>query len=387
MTDDRVASSVEPPGANPGAPPRSARALAAVGRVLVTAGVVVLLFVAYELWGTNIQESRAQRSLRTELDDRLASAASVGDFDPVVIDAGTTNDRPGTLPTPSSTLPGGYDPTLLSLFFPPEGDAVARIELPTIGVDKVVVRGVSVADLRTGPGHYPTTALPGNPGNTSIAGHRTTYGAPFGRIDELVPGDEVVVTGVQGEFTYRVLDPDAAYDGRENDIISSDEGHIIVQPDATWVLDDFGDDRLTLTACHPKLSARQRIIVAAELVDEPVPLPEWAARAQEEILGGTAPGLGADEIVDDEVDDSDSGGVGTGATLETAGLSGERDAIPGAVLWMLAAIAFWAVGPVAGRRLVGDRWGGIAGRFAGLVPALICLWLSFEMIDRALPAA
>ena len=78
--------------------------------------------------------------------------------------------------------------------------------IPAIGVDKIVVEGVSLADLKKGPGHYPETPLPGQEGNAAIAGHRTTYGAPFNRLDELEPGDEITVTTVQGEFTYEVTE-------------------------------------------------------------------------------------------------------------------------------------------------------------------------------------
>ena len=101
-----------------------------------------------------------------------------------------------------------------------------------------MVEGVSLPDLKKGPGHYPETPLPGQEGNAAIAGHRTTYGAPFNRLDELEPGDEVTVTTVQGEFTYEVTETQ------------------IVSPTQVDVLDDKGDNRLTLSACHPKYSAR-----------------------------------------------------------------------------------------------------------------------------------
>ena len=389
--------------------PRSARVLGAAGRFLITAGIVVFLFVAYELWGTNIQEARAQSDLRSDFDERLATAAVLTE-PVVVIDAGgTRSDTPEALPTPSSTLPGGYDPEVLELFFPPDGEALARIEIPTLDVAKVVVRGTEVADLRRGPGHYSSSPLPGNAGNTSIAGHRTTYGAPFNRIDELVPGDEIVVTGVQGEFTYRVMEPRAAFAGYDDRTDSFGEGHVIVRPGASWVLGDFGDDRLTLTACHPKLSARQRIIVAAELVDEPVVLPDWAVDAQAELVAADAPDVAAtddaatdpaatdpatdDPVTDDPATDdpaSDDPSLAAEPVPDDdldGGLSGERDALPGAVLWLLLATACWVGAGAVGRRLDRGRWGRVAARAAGLVPALICLWFAFERIDRALPAA
>src|SRR5215207_4730185 len=87
---------------------------------------------------------------------------------------------------------------------PLKGDAIARIEMPSIGVSEYVVEGTDLGSLRKGPGHYPETPLPGEPGTTAIAGHRTTYGAPFRDIDDLDPGDRIVVDMSDGRFVYRV---------------------------------------------------------------------------------------------------------------------------------------------------------------------------------------
>ncbi|MEM7141073.1 MAG: sortase [Actinomycetota bacterium] len=405
MTTDTVdqgsdASSAPGSTDRPGTP-TSARVLGAVGRGLITAGVVVLLFVVFQLWGTNIQEARAQDGLRDDFDDAFSAAqtqlalftddaADDPVVEPDVIDAGQADDiaEPLPDPTPTSTLPGGFDPEVLEFFFPKDGDAVARIEIPSIGVDKIVVNGVQVADLRKGPGHYSQTAPVGTEGNTSIAGHRTTYGAPFNRIDELQPGDEIHVTGVLGRFTYRVLDPQTAYPEHLHTVDSAGDGHIIVKPNATWVLGDFRDNRVTLTACHPKLSSAKRIIVAAELVDEPEVIPEFAPELIADILGEDAAAPVADTTppdVDLGADESPAPTNAATAGLDE-GLSGERDAIPGGIMWLLAASAIWvAVGYLA-RRLFDDRTRRIAVRMAGLLPAGYCLWFAFEMIDRALPA-
>jgi sortase A len=214
---------------------RLARFLGAVGRTCITAGVLILLFVAYQLWGTGIREAQAQNQLED-------------DFEEVLEEASRT-----TTTTTSTTLPG--DPETAPTIEPvPDGAVTARIVIPKIGVDKYVVEGVSLTNLKKGPGHYPETPLPGQEGNAAIAGHRTTYGAPFHRIDELDPGDEITVTTLQGEFTYIVKE------------------QLIVSPRQVDVLDDKGDNRLTLTACHPKYSARQRIVVVAELAPEEEPL-------------------------------------------------------------------------------------------------------------------
>ncbi|MDE0653579.1 MAG: sortase [bacterium] len=152
---------------------------------------------------------------------------------------------------------------MLPLVYPEAGEAIARILIPSIDLDSIVVSGVEVEDLRKGPGHYSTTPLPGQPGNAAIAGHRTTYGAPFGRLNELNAGDSIIVETLQGRFVYRVLPGQPGMAGHAL-------GFRIVAPTALEVLDDVGDNRLTLTSCHPKYSSKKRIIVHAALVGDPV---------------------------------------------------------------------------------------------------------------------
>jgi sortase A len=127
------------------------------------------------------------------------------------------------------------------------GDPLGRIRIPAIGVSEVFVEGTGAGDLRRGPGHYPATPLPGQRGTVAIAGHRTTYGAPFHDVDDLDPGDRVELDMPYGRFTYRV------------------ERLRIVAPTAVEVTDRVGFDRLVLSACHPLYSAAQRIIVFARL--------------------------------------------------------------------------------------------------------------------------
>ena len=128
-----------------------------------------------------------------------------------------------------------------------DGDAMGRIRMPAIGVSDVFVQGTGGGDLRKGPGHYPETPLPGERGTVAIAGHRTTYGAPFRRLDGLDPGDRIELAMPYGGFTYRV------------------ERTRIVPPTAVWVTRRVGHDRLVLSACHPLYSAAQRIVVFARL--------------------------------------------------------------------------------------------------------------------------
>ncbi|MEA2386805.1 MAG: sortase [Thermoleophilaceae bacterium] len=127
------------------------------------------------------------------------------------------------------------------------GDAVGRVRIPEIDVSTVVVEGTDGGSLRRGPGHYPETPLPGIRGTVAVAGHRTTYGAPFRDLDKLEDGDEIAVEMPYGHFVYRV------------------EESRIVEPTATWVTRRVGHDRLVLTACHPKYSAAQRIVIFARL--------------------------------------------------------------------------------------------------------------------------
>lgn len=127
------------------------------------------------------------------------------------------------------------------------GDAVGRIAIPRIGNAYNIVQGTDETSLEEGPGHYPSTALPGMGQTVAIAGHRTTYLAPFRFVNELKPGDPIIVTMPYGRFTYAVQ-------------------HLqIVKPTDVWVIDDVGYERLVLSACNPLYSAAQRIIVFARL--------------------------------------------------------------------------------------------------------------------------
>lgn len=140
-----------------------------------------------------------------------------------------------------------------------EGDPLTRIEIPDIGVNTIVVEGTSPSALKAGAGHYRSTPLPGQPGNVAIAGHRTTYGRPFNKIDGLDPGDRIVLTTPVGRYTYQVVRPP--------------KGANTVGP-AAWTTHPFDwsvagklkGNFVTLTTCHPKGSARQRLIIRAKLI-------------------------------------------------------------------------------------------------------------------------
>ena len=197
--------------------------LRGVGQTLITAGVVILLFCVYELWVTNIYTAREQQALGDELRQSWAH---------------------------------GTDPLAPSLKKVPLGEGIAVLRIPRLGRNyaKVVVEGVGREDLKKGPGHYPGTALFGALGNVVISGHRTTYGAPFNRLDELKVGDAIVVETRTMWFTYVVTDKQ------------------VVSPHAIEVTYPVPGDKeatptkrlLTLTTCNPKYSARTRLVVFAE---------------------------------------------------------------------------------------------------------------------------
>ncbi len=202
-------------------------ALRGLGQTLMTLGVVVLLFCVYELYVTGLVTAREQ----TRLGDDLRSAWA----------------EPVARPQPGAPVPVSLD----------LGQGFAVLHIPSLaGYDPwVVVEGTSVADLKNGPGHLPGTALPGDVGNVVVSGHRTTYGAPFQRLDELTAGAQVVLETRDGWFTYTV---------RDKQIVAPTAVEVTLpvpgDPTAQPV-----DRLLTLTTCHPKYSARQRLVVHAEL--------------------------------------------------------------------------------------------------------------------------
>jgi sortase A len=131
------------------------------------------------------------------------------------------------------------------------GDSLTRIKIPALGLDTVVVEGITPSALRAGAGHYPQTPLPCDAGNVSIAGHRTTYGRPFGNVDQLKPGDTIELTTPIGGCVYQVA-----------------KAPFVVDPGDLTVIDATGERSLTLTTCHPKGSAAQRLIVRATWVKD-----------------------------------------------------------------------------------------------------------------------
>src|SRR4051812_38525375 len=197
-----------------------------LGELLITFGIVVLLFAVYELKVTDLRNAATQRGLENQLQQAWGGAGP--------------------------TRPNGPDPVVT----PVKGQPFAVIRVPGLAThySRVVVEGVDHEDLKKGPGHYPKTALPGQIGNMVISGHRTTYGAPFSNLDRLRPGDVVDLQVRYRTYHYRV------------------SGTRIVSPDQSGVLLPVPDRPgvkptsrlLTMTTCNPKFSAAQRMVVSAE---------------------------------------------------------------------------------------------------------------------------
>ncbi|MGA9597679.1 MAG: class E sortase [Acidimicrobiia bacterium] len=233
---------------------RSMRVIHGLGWTLIYLGVLTLGFVVHELVITTWFAQQAQPELTAE---RLAQWAQTDITDMVVVPTTTANQ--GNENTTGTGAPGdeggSAQPVILKVESEPElGTAFAVIRIPKLERLRDgwnVVEGVRVVDLRNGAGHMPGTAMPGQPGNAVISGHRTTYGQPFHELNELDPGDRIEVETAIGTSVYEVR-----------------EIHIVAPTDL-WVTEPRQGAWLTLTTCHPKFSARQRYVVVAELVYGP----------------------------------------------------------------------------------------------------------------------
>lgn len=327
------------------------RVVSGVGRALIGAGLVILLFVAYQLWGTGLAESRSQQSLRDEL-TRSLQAPSTGPTSDQPTSDQQASDQPtsgqGSAAGPQASPPGGGAAPPAPLPVVP-GQAVALLQIPRIGLDKAVIEGVGVDDLKKGPGRYPETPLPGQPGNAAIAGHRTTYGAPFERLDELTSGDPIDVTTRQGRFRYQVTQSR------------------VVGPQQREVLDPTPSPQLTLTTCHPRFSSSERLVITAALVTSPAP-----ATVPTPGPAPAAPPVGAAP---------EGAASAAGREPSEAGLSGDPSArTPAVVRGLAAAAAALAVWFLA---RVWRRW---PAYLLGAPLVLALLFAFFEEFARLLPA-
>lgn len=233
-------------GAGAGAPIvlRVSRVGRIVSTALITAGLVILVEVVLAVaWAeplTNFEGWLAQRDAGEQL-ERLEREFRLPDGTPFEEDAVPRLAR--RLASESS-----------------RGEALGRIKIPEIDLNLVAVEGTDTASLQKGPGHYPRKSLPGQPGTTAFAAHRTTYGAPFRFVNRLGDGDEIVVEMPYATFTYEV------------------ERQRIVDPSKTGVVRDVGYPRLVFTSCHPPYSAAERIVIFARL--ERIDAPPGAERIE-----------------------------------------------------------------------------------------------------------
>jgi sortase A len=159
----------------------------------------------------------------------------------------TTSTSTSTTSTSTSTTVQATLPNPEAVPADPRADEplveLGSIEIPKIGVDKPMFEGITLTTLDHGPGHWPGTAMPGQIGNVVIAGHRVSHDKPFRHLDQLEPGDDVIMTTADGRFVYKVTSTEVVY------------------PDAIWIVDQTADYTATLFACHPAGSTRQRIVV------------------------------------------------------------------------------------------------------------------------------
>ena len=306
---------------------------------------------------------------------------------------------PAVAPT---TVPAVIDPTMVEqsteaishVTKASEGEVIGRIMAPSIGLDKFILEGAATTELRAAIGRYRGTAFLGDKGNVALAGHRTTYGAPFGRIGELLPGDKINVLTPVGTAIYEVMDPVVASKLWAGTVRAIGGGYSIVGPSDEFVLADVGDNRLTLTACHPKFSAAERIIVVAQLVGEPFAMldPEFGKAVAQITTPSTLPNgevaPGASQV-DPSLNptaprfDPSVNVVETPVIRQTlqVTLNGLPNQIaPSIVFALMTIIVMTAIAATA------EKIGRLRAYIFGSVPFLIVLWFLFRQLELLLPA-
>jgi len=231
---------------------RANQVIRAVGELFITLGVVVFLFVFYELWFTGIYTQHAQSQLNKQLQTEWAAPLPSPTTSP------TTSPRPVTSGSPTaSSVPVApvTAPTVTPIALP--GDAIGIIRIPRLGANYgyAIVEGVSTDDLKKGPGHYPGTANPGGVGNFVISGHRTTYLAPFNGLGDMVIGDAIVIETRDTYYTYRVT--------KTASVLPTDVNVVLPVPGQPRAKPTHA--LITLTTCNPKYSASHRLIISGLL--------------------------------------------------------------------------------------------------------------------------
>lgn len=248
---------------------RLARVIGMIGRGLVLAGLLLLFYTAYLLWGTNVYTRNVQRNLERQVQ-----------ANPIV-----ANVQTGAIPPAHPVTP------------PKLGDPLFKILIPRIALRTVVVEGVGKEELKRGPGRFPDCAAvpggtdciqgspwPGENGNVVLSGHRTTFGAPFFKVNELQPGDPIFIESGPARYRYTVTEQK------------------VVCPTCVDVIQNHGRNELTLTSCHPRFSAAQRIVIHArfdgsELVAAAVPQRAGQTGGKEELVPAPPPAVPIEALV------------------------------------------------------------------------------------------
>ena len=370
-----------------------------VGRALVTAGLLMLGFVGYQLWGTGLSTAAAQADLRAQFAASLQTTTTevtiVTTEVPVTSVTTTSAPNPDSSATTLAPEPAGPTTTEVERQVIPEfssGDVVGQLVIPSIDVDFFVVSGVGVKELRLGPGHFTDTPLPGQLGNSAIAGHRTTYGQPFHDLDQLEAGDDIVVTTAFGTYTYEVRDLKVV-EPTDYGVVSTTDPNIAT---------------LTLTTCHPKWSAAQRLIVSAELIelesDRVLPTETVANEPTEESATAIASSesstsastattlpadtlttatemLGAEPSEPASTPDEPSAGTSQSEQAFSAGWLHDSTALVQALIWTAILIALRvAVTQVSARR---KSWWPMLP--ISLAPAVIGLYFFYVNVNNLVP--
>jgi sortase A len=294
-----------------------------MGRVLIGLGVLLLAFTGFQIFGTSVIQHGHQAALRDEIQPHLTS--------PRV-----------------PNLPVGSKPTVAPMTPRPLiGSPISRLRIPAIGLDQIVVEGTDAPRLEMGPGHYRDTPLPGQDGNVGIAGHRTTWGRPFFRLDDLNKGDTIIITTQQGIFVYGVT------------------RLFVVRPEQVSVLQASNRALLTLTTCTPKYSASNRLIVRAALVSSSLSTTGSSAPSSP-----TAPSF------------SSARSPATTPVVALRAQHADRPSLSEALEWSTLC-SLVAVGTILLARRLQRRW--VAFLF-GVPLFLVLLILSFSRISPLLPA-
>jgi len=347
-------------------------------------------FVGYQLWGTGLEYAQAQNQLDEDFEELLASATSAPP--PTTVPATTATESPPPTAPPTTVATTPPPPPIEPIVYA-NGDVVARIEIPSIGLDSKVVQGVTPEDLKKGPGHYPDTPMPGELGNAAIAGHRTTYGEPFSNLDGVEPGAEIIVTTVNGRFVYRATG---------SEVVSPAASEVVATTDPTVA-------KLTLTTCHPRWTARERLIVYADLDAaastapqappplEPAPVEQPAATLPADPTPTTTPAPVVSAPAPTTITPAAPAGDGaSGQPTDDGGELTDNTADAFAHGWFSddgawAQVALWgtllvaiSVGAYLLSRATRRNW---IGALAGIVPFVIVLYFFFQNVNRLLPAA